>query len=559
MQEMVVKAEAEKKEEAVKFSAFSQWCDDQTRIKTNEINKANEKIEMLKAEIAKAAAHIRALTDRINELDEDVSRWQKDQKSATDVRDKEAADFRATVQDYGESIDALGRAIAILKQQAYDRAQAAPTDAPGFIQRDDGLEESLVQVRSLRLVPQSAKSALTMFLQQPETPDAQLFIKAPEANAYEFQSGGVVEMLEKLNDEFGTKKRELEEEELKAQHGFEQIMQWLTDSIENANHEIDKKKVERAETQQAKAEAEGDLAQTTADRDADQQYLDDMTALCAQKRADFASRQTLRGEEIEALGKAIEIIGGQAVAGSGEKHLPQLLQTKQASLAMLRNNGQSPLQERIAAFLADRAQGSGSQLLSLVSQRVQNEPFKKVKKMIKDLIVKLMEEATSETEHKGWCDTELTTNKQTRDARTEDVNKLNAEIERLNSEIAQLTQNIEDLTTALKELEEAMAKATADRVDSKARNEQTIQEAKDAQTAVEQAMAVLKEYYAKSAEATALTQQTPAEDAPETFDAPYKGMLPEGGSVIDFLEVILSDFARLASETASAEATDKEA
>jgi hypothetical protein len=223
----------------------------------------------------------------------------------------------------------------------------------------------------------------------------------------------------------------------------------------------------------------------------------------------------------------------------------------------LRSNGQSPLQERIAAFLAERAQGSGSQLLSLVSQRVQNEPFKKVKKMIKDLIVKLMEEATSETEHKGWCDTELTTNKQTRDARTEDVNKLNAEIERLTSEIAQLTQDIEDLTQAIKELEAAMAKATADRVASKAANEQTIQEAKDAQTAVEQAMAVLKEYYAKSAEATALAQQTPAEDAPETFDAPYKGMLPEGGSVIDFLEVILSDFARLESETASAEATEK--
>merc|ERR1719217_303610 len=418
MGEMVVKAEAEKKEEAVKFSAFSQWCTDQTRIKTDEINRANMKIEELEATIAKAAAHIRALTDRINELEEDVGRWTKDSKSAADVRDKEAADFRATVQAYSESLDALDRAITVLKAQAADRPQAE-------------LLQSLVQVRSLRLVPPAAKSALTTFLQQPDTaaesmPDDQLFIKAPEAAAYSFQSGGVVEMLEKLEDQVATQKMQLEEEELKAQHAFEQITQWLADSIENAEHEVAKKKVERGETEQAKAEAEGELAQTTADRDEDQTYLDDMTALCAQKKADFESRQQLRSEELDAIKKAIEIISSQTVAGAGEKHLPTLVQ---ASLAQLRSGEKSPLQARIAAFLAERAQTTGSRLLTLVSQRVAEDPFKKVKKMIKDLVVKLMEEATAEAEHKGWCDTELTTNKQTRDSKTEDVNKPTAEAE----------------------------------------------------------------------------------------------------------------------------------
>merc|ERR1740121_1523395 len=78
----------------------------------------------------------------------------------------------------------------------------------------------------------------------------------------------------------------------------------------------------------------------------------------------------------------------------------------------------------------------------------------------------------------------------------------------------------------------------------------------DAQAALTRAIAVLKDYYAKSAEATVLLQQTPPEDAPETFSEPYKGLMPEGGSVVDFLEVILSDFARLESETSSSEATD---
>merc|ERR1711920_967281 len=54
-------------------------------------------------------------------------------------------------------------------------------------------------------------------------------------------------------------------------------------------------------------------------------------------------------------------------------------------------------------------------------------------------------------------------------------------------------------------------------------------------------------------------QQNPAaEDAPETFDKPYQGMFPEGGTIVDFLEVVLSDFARLEAETATSEATQQQ-
>ena len=101
------------------------------------------------------------------------------------------------------SIDAVEGAINVLKKQAYDRKQA------GFIQ------SSLIQVRSLKLVPAASKRILTSFLQQAPGLD----VEAPEANAYENQSGGVIEMLEKLNDEFNTKKTDLEKEELAAQQG----------------------------------------------------------------------------------------------------------------------------------------------------------------------------------------------------------------------------------------------------------------------------------------------------------------------------------------------------
>merc|ERR1719409_1172096 len=141
--------------------------------------------------------------------------------------------------------------------------------------------------------------------------------------------------------------------------------------------------------------------------------------------------------------------------------------------------------------------------------------------MIKDLVYKLMEEAREEAEHKGWCDTELTTNQQTREKKTEEVAQLTQEVEDLTAEIAALVQDIEELTAGIAELDAAMAKATADRTASKEKNEATIADAKEAQEAVTAAMTMLKEFYAKASESTALTQQ-PAADAPATSGS-YSG------------------------------------
>lgn len=555
MNGMVEKGVAAKQDEEVKFSAFNQWCTNQQRIKNDEIEAGWNKIQELKAQIEKHASDIAQLTDRIEELDEDVDRWEKDKKSATAVRDRENADFKATVTDYTESLTALAGAIEVLSKQQGDTAQAE------FVQ-------SLLQVQKSRVVPMSAKRALMSFIQmhQPVSdsvpdamPDDRLAYEAPEAAGYSSQSGGVVEMLTKLEDEFKEKKTELEKEELAAQQAFAQIIQQLSDNIENAEHEINKKTTLRGQTQEAKAEAEGDLAQTTADRSEDQTYLADTEALCAQKTSDFNARQKLRQEELDAIKKAMEIIGSGDVAGAGAKHLPALVQirSKGSALLQIRNDQRSPVQAQIAAFLAERAKQSGSALLAQVSQQVASDPFAKVKKMIKDLISKLVQEATEEAEHKGWCDTELTTNKQTRDKKTEDMNILKSDIDDLEATIAQLTQDIADLTSALEELAAAMADATAERGTAKAKNEATISDAKAAQTAVEAAMAVMKDFYAKAAEATALVQ-APADDAPETFEKPYTGLLPEGGNVVDFLDVILSDFSRLESETVAEEGAEAE-
>merc|ERR1712113_961452 len=147
-----------------------------------------------------------------------------------------------------------------------------------------------------------------------------------------------------------------------------------------------------------------------------------------------------------------------------------------------------------------QGQHLNSRVLSALAVRVSDDPFRKVKKMIKDLIVRLMEEANEEAEHKGWCDTELATNEATRKEKTEAVETLHAEIDQLEASIAKLGADITALTEAIAELDAAMATATKLRSDEKAKNSQTMSDAQAAQSAVAQAVTVLKEFYSKAGE-----------------------------------------------------------
>merc|ERR1719424_2044388 len=153
MQGMLEKGKLEKHEEQVQFASYKQFCDDTSVEKKRSIKEAEEKIDTLKADIQKYTAKSAKLTKEIAELDEDIAVWTGDIKAATKVREIEKNDYDSLHKDYSESIDALERAIAVLKKQNFDRKQ----------------KTSLLQVSSLtslNLIPREAKMAIDAFVQE---------------------------------------------------------------------------------------------------------------------------------------------------------------------------------------------------------------------------------------------------------------------------------------------------------------------------------------------------------------------------------------------------------
>jgi len=539
--EMMEKGKKEKQDEEVRFAKFKRFVEMTSADKKRDIEKANQEIEQLVADINKATTDAAQLGSEVEELEGSINGWETDEKALTGVREKERADFKLVQKDYTESLDAIDRAIAVLKSRSADIPQAAL------------LSLKKVADKSNRF-PEHAKRVLASYLQS----GAEAMLVAPEANAYESQSGGVITMLEKLKKKFFKELSAVEKEEMNKKHAYEMEMQALHGSIEEAKKQRDEKSAMKARRLGDAAKAKTDLADTTAARDEDEKYLSDLITLAKQKSSDYETRQQLRAGEIEAIAKAIEILSSPAVSGNADKHLPgALLQGvhHHTALAQLRSGSQSPQQRKAVSFLTERAKSSKSQLLSVIAQRVAEDPFAKVKKMIKDLIVKLMEQASDEADHKEYCDTELSSNKQTRDDLTAQATDLQAQIDEFTSIATKMGKDMAQLSDQIAELDATMLKATEEREVEKAKNEETIADAKEASVAVSQALKVLKDFYEKAATSTAFAQQSPAQDVPETFDEPYRGNQDAKGGVVGMLEVIASDFARLEADTTSAENT----
>merc|ERR1719159_954522 len=266
-------------------------------------------IETLTADIEQYEADAATLGKEISGLQADISTWEGDLNAANKVREIEHTDYVATHKDYSESIKALEMAIATLKKTSGDVKQASA---------------ALIQVASSKLFPMEARKVLNAFLSMNN--ENALKMAAPEANAYEFQSQGVVDMLEKLASKFDDEKAALEEEETNAVHSFSMLSADLNNQLDAARSAESEKSQAKAKALQGAADSKGALQDTVTTRDDDSKYTADLTATCEQKSSDFANRQTLRAEEIEAIQKAIEIMSSGAVSGNSEKHLPQFVQ-----------------------------------------------------------------------------------------------------------------------------------------------------------------------------------------------------------------------------------------
>jgi predicted nucleic acid-binding Zn-ribbon protein len=516
-------AVGEKKAEEVRFAEFHKECDEtRSRLQDN-IAVATSQIEKLQASADDSNAQILTITADIEALHKDLQENDHNLKTTTAEKDSAHADWESSDDDAVKTLDAIKRAIEVLKARSADVPQAA-----------------LAQLQTSRFVPDRAVRAVESLLELQGGAD-EVSSGPPQANAYEFQSQSVIDMLKKIASDITAKKNTDETEYLNANHNFERLMQQYSDNIDHQTNMLTRNQGLLREEKAALAETTIQLQTATKEKADFENILSSTTADCSMKSEEFEKNQVTRKVEIDTLQKAIEVLQGEPVQRFDGK--TAFDQVSPALVQLFKSSNVDAKRGKAIVYLQQRADALGSRSLSSIVSSVQDEPFTVVIKMIKDLIGKLKAQHQSELELHGFCTTELTTNHKTREIKTSEVDDLNAHIAALSSEIEQLDGSIVSAENEVSEITNALAEATQNREAEKAANAQQVTENKEAQDAVERAIRILEEFYGAESQSS--------------LDSQYKGRTEENTGVVGLLQVILSQIISDTTTTESGESRNQ--
>jgi len=565
LQGLQVQIKEEGQEETHLYGKFTYWCTETIKDKEKSVKEYEETISVATSTIQALTEDIAALETELEALEKELEKDTASKATMGEERDSANGLYMDNKADLESTIDAVASAITALE-----------ASKPAFLQQN-WMKAPAVQKALGLLVAYSKDDKVVAKItkateEQPGDPNADKFEdRKGREETYAFKGGDVIEMLKTLQLQFEDQLKELNSAEASASSAHKLADAAKEDEIQAAERAKETKTEVKGAKGSDLSTAESTLSEATSSRDADTTVLDETKQLCGERKEEYEKRMKTRADEIEAMGKAIEILSKVTGVRTPESKGISLIQIskkisdpKAAIVNLLRKAGSSKqtaalekLAEKIAAL--KQTPGSGT--------------FDQIKNMIQKMIFHLMAEQKDEDDHKNWCDKEIATTTMMIEDKETKRDTLQASIDVLTQEIADLKVKITENQEAVALMNTEIEEETAERQAEKAENTATIKDAQDAQTAVSEAIAVLSEFYKGTGmvekEAWELNQMhahvrrikaapgETAEPEPELFEPGYKGS-EEGAGVIGMLEEIAQNFALMETGAKADETTQSD-
>jgi predicted nucleic acid-binding Zn-ribbon protein len=516
------------------YNEYAAWCKDGAKDLNYEIKTGKSDIEDLTATIGKAGSDIAAASSKIEELSGDTTQNAADLKAATSVRSMEKTEYDAAEKELVDVVDTLDRAINILEKKlrgsALVQANVNTNDVAGLVHAINAIVDAAsMSVHDKNALVSLAQSAA-------EDGDALDEVGAPAPEAYKSKSKSIVEVLEDMRAKAASQLKEVQTQEVSAKHNFQLLKQSLEDQMAADEKEIGESKSTKAGAQSTAAVAQGELAKTQESLAASEKTLSTMDSGCRTAGDEHDASVKATADELKALAAAKKVLSENTGAATSKVY--SFLQNDENQRTAITTRADLANIE-VVNLLRELAHRDGSAALSQLASRVSaavrfgsrngEDPFAKVKSMIKEMVDRLQKEGAEEATHKAWCDEQMGETKQKTLELNHDIEGFTAKMDKAKSRSIKLKDEVAGLQSALADLAKSQAELDGVRREENGVFKQTKSDLEAGLKGVRMALKVLKEYYANGA-GFVQTSGSKAQGA--------------GDSIIGMLEVVESDFGK---------------
>lgn len=503
-------------------------------------------------------------TKRLNERKADLARSNAEREQ--EHREYLTAQQFQTQSSLGPTVDALDRAIekAQLPQENRGFAVKALARALSSSYLRDTLTSSEQQFID-GIARDESKPAATSFLQVSSSRTAGQSLGSKTLSSLK-------EMLQthRISEASATSEERNEEDEYK---------RWGTTvlvELGEESNEINTRKSEEEESEERAGEDQSELDVAQQEAPLSEEELHSVESECQRRSREYTERKRLRTQEEQVIANAKALL--LSVSGMNGMNvmpamsaMPGFLQVRSTMRTEVQQHARSPMSssrvgmanseapmpallalrsfltaprrspvddQRVSANLRQRM--SAVLLQARSKGRTQADPLAGVRKIVQEMIERLLTEAAEEAEHQAWCDAEEEKVVSMKKEKEAEVHRLQNQIRTLSALKQNLIAAIDQLKSDMQDLEQLAAEAIFERDTEHKAALMSIQGYQSAQAPLQQAIQVLQNFYQPDASSSFLQEG-------------YESQATAGSQAISMLQELVDKFTESARNADAAE------
>jgi len=435
LQNMEKKVSGEGEKEKKIFEKFMCYCKNGADALAKSIADAGNKMPQLEAGITEGEAHLVQLKAEVKAHQTERAEAKTAIASATAVREKENAEFKAATTDLKTNVAAMAKAVKALSA---------------------GMEGSFLQTADAQILKK-----LILAKQDMNDGDRQEVVSfLSDREEYAPASGEIVGILKTMGDEMAKDLASKVEAEQAAVTSFDGLIKAKTKEIEAATKMIETKLTRIGDVGVEIQEMRNDLGDTGEALLEDKKFIADLEKNCETKQKLFAENVKMRGQELLALQDTIKLLNDDDALELFKKTLPgassSFLQVRESS---------SEMRSRALDIVRKASQLRRNPHFDFLSLALNGKKigFGKIIKMIDDLTVELKKEAQDDLDKKEYCEKEFDIADDKKKSQIRDIAALETSIQDAKETISTLVGEIDALGDGIKALDKQVTEATEQR------------------------------------------------------------------------------------------------